>query len=115
MRFELIETVTIQILQEVHGRFLFPYQIFNRIKQKNSVLGKQIETDYLTEADRPNMGQGAGVYYSAVSFVAHALSKFNDKYSQIQKECSDANGIEVEGITPGNKGGTSIWAWKEGK
>lgn len=111
MEFKQIETVTIQILQDAQGSFLFPYQIFNRIKQKNTALGELIENAYPTEPDKPIMGEGAGIYYSAASFVAHALNKFTDSHPEIKKEWFDANDIEVEGIIPGNKEGTSIWAW----
>lgn len=114
MEFKQIETVTIQILQDAEGSFLFPYQIFNRIKQENAVLGEQIETAYPSEPDRPIMGEGAGIYYSPASFVAHALNKFKDNHPEIQKERFDANDIEIEGIIPGNKEGTSIWAWQTG-
>jgi len=113
MEFKQIETVTIQILQDAQGSFLFPYQIFNRIKQKNPALGEQIEKTYPTEPDKPIMGEGAGIYYSAASFVAHALNKFKEIHpTKIKKEWFDANDIEVEGIIPGNKEGTSIWAWE---
>ena len=113
MEFKQIETVTIQILQDAQGSFLFPYQIFNRIKRENTALGEQIENAYPAEPDKPIMGEGAGIYYSAASFVAHALNKFKDSHSKIKKEWFDAKDIEVEGIIPGNKEGTSIWAWKE--
>ncbi len=112
MEFKQIETVAVQVLQDAQGAFLFPYQIFNRIKKENAVLGEQIEKAYPTDPDKPIMGEGAGIYYSAASFVAHALNKFKDTYpGKIKKEWFDANDIEVEGIIPGNKEGTSIWAW----
>jgi len=114
MEFKQIETVTIQILQDAEGSFLFPYQIFNRIKDSNSSLGKQIEDAYPTESDKPIMGEGAGIYFSPASFVAQALNKFKDSQPEIKKERFDANDIEVEGIIPGNKEGITIWAWKEG-
>ena len=113
MEFKQIEAVAIQILQDAQGNFLFPYQIFNRIKQENTALGEQIENAYPTEADKPIMGEGAGIYFSVASFVAHALNKFRHSHPQIKKECFDTKYIEVEGIIPGNKEGTSIWAWKE--
>ena len=111
MEFKQIETVTIQILQDAEGKFLFPYQIFNRIKNSNSSLGKQIEEAYSTEPDKPIMGEGAGIYYSAASFVAKALNNFKNTHSEIKKERFDSNDIKVEGIIPGSKEGTSIWAW----
>ena len=59
------------------------------------------------------MGEGAGIYYSPASFIAHALNHFynGDNYPQIDKRWFDTIDIQVEGITPGNKEGTSIWAW----
>ena len=95
MEFKQIETVTIQTLQNAQGSFLFPYQIFNRIKQENTALGEQIENAYPTESGKPIMGEGAGIYFSAASFVAHALNKFKDSHPEIKKEWFDANGIEI--------------------
>ena len=112
MQFNQIETVTIQILQDAEGSFLFPYQIFNRIKNSSPSLGKQIEDAYPTELNKPIMGEGAGIYYSAASFVAQALNNFKNIHPEIKKEWVDSNDIKVEGIIPGNKEGTSIWAWK---
>jgi len=113
MEFRQIETATIKILQDAKGSFLFPYQIFNRIKNNNPSLGKQIEDAYSTEPGKPIMGEGAGIYYSAASFVAHALNNFKNNY--IKKEWVDSNDIKIEGIIPGSKEGTSIWAWQEKK
>jgi len=113
MQFNQIETITIKILQDADEKFLFPYQIFNRIKQRNPSLGGQIEAAYPTKSGNPIMGEGAGIYYSAASFVAHALNNFKNSHAEIQKEWFDSNDIEIEGIVPGNKEATSIWAWKE--
>ena len=114
MEFKQIETITIKILQDAQGSFLFPYQIFNRIKQEDIALGKQIENAFPTESGKPIMGEGAGIYFSSASFVAHALNKFKkDSHPEIKKEWLDAYGIEIEGIIPGNKEGTSIWSWQE--
>ena len=114
MKFDQIKKITIKILQEADEQFLFPYQIFNRIKRENTTLGKQIEDAYPTAPNKPIMGEGAGIYYSPASFVAQALNKFKDEYPKnIKKEWFDSNDIEVQGIVPGNKEGTSIWTWKE--
>jgi hypothetical protein len=113
MQFKQIESITIKILQDADEKFLFPYQIFNRIRSQNQVLGKQIEAAYVTKPGKPIMGKGAGIYHSAASFVARALNKFKDTYPEIKKEWFDPNDIEIKGIVPGNKEATSIWAWKE--
>jgi hypothetical protein len=59
------------------------------------------------------MGEGAGIYYSPASFIAHALDHFqrHSSYPEIDKRWFDSIDIKVEGIIPGNKEGTSIWAW----
>jgi hypothetical protein len=113
MQFNQIETITIKILQDADEKFLFPYQIFNRIRKQNPSIGRQIEAAYPTKSGKPIMGEGAGIYYSAASFVAQALTKFKDSHVEIKKEWFDSNDIEIEGIVPGNKEATSIWAWKE--
>ena len=113
MQFNQIEAITIRILQNADERFLFPYQIFNRIRQLDPPLSKQIEAAYATKPGNPPMGEGAGVYYSAASFVSKALNKFKNKYPEIKKEWVDSNDIKIEGIIAGNKDSTSIWAWKD--
>ncbi len=112
MQFKQIETIVIKILQDADGKFLFPYQIFNRIRKQDPVLGKKIEAAYATKPDKPKMGEGAGIYYSPASFVAKALNKFKDTHLEIKKEWFDPNDIKIQGIVPGNKEATSIWAWK---
>jgi len=113
MQFKQIEAIAIKILQDADEKFLFPYQIFNRIRTQDPVLGKKIETAYATKSGKPIMGEGAGIYYSAAAFVAKALNKFKDAHPEIKKEWFDSNDIEVQGIVPGNKEATSIWAWKD--
>lgn len=112
MQFNQIEALTIQILQDADQKFLFPYQIYNRIKQRNPSIAAQIEAAYPAQSGNPIMGKDAGILYSPASFVAHALSYFKDAHGQIQKEWVDANDIEIKGVAPGNKETTSIWAWK---
>jgi hypothetical protein len=113
MQFKQIEAITIKILKGAKERFLFPYQIFNRIKELDPSLSKQIETAYATKPGNPPMGEGAGIYYSAASFVSKALNKFKDKYPEIKKEWVDSKDIKIEGIVAGNKETCSIWAWKK--
>ena len=57
------------------------------------------------------MGDGTGINYSPVSFVAHALDNFREKYPEIDKQWYDVSDLEVEGVTPGDKISTSIWTW----
>ncbi len=114
MHFHEIEEITIEILQQAAGRFLLPYQIFNRIMMQDTALGQRIQQEYPVQTGNPTMGEGAGIYYSPASFVAHAVNHFyNNKedYPLIEKRWFDASDIKIEGITPGNKEGTSIWAW----
>lgn len=113
MQFRDIETTVIDILQAASGKYLLPYQIFNRLKDRNPALGQRIEADYPVQAGNPPMGEGAGIYYSPASFVAHALNHFHSSgsYASLSKAWFDAIDIKVEGIIPGNKEATSIWAW----
>ncbi len=112
MQFKEIEEEAIEILREAEGLYLLPYQIFNRIKERNFSLGKKVEDEYPVQAGNPTRGEGAGIYYSPASFVAHALNHFKGGYPEIDKQWIDAVDIEIEGIIPGSKEGTSIWAWK---
>jgi hypothetical protein len=113
VEFKQIETVAIKILKGAKGKFLFPYQIFNRIKKLDPPLGKQIAAAYPSKSGKPIMGKGAGKYYSPATFVAKALRKLQDDHAEITYEWFDANDIKIEGIVPGNRVATSIWAWKK--
>lgn len=112
MQYLEIENEIIRIVQEAEGKYLLPYQIFSRLRQRDSILGNRIESSYPTQPPNPAMGEGAGIYYSPASFVAHALNYFTNKYSELDKQWFDTIDIKVEGIIPGNKEGTSIWAWR---
>lgn len=105
MQFSQIEDISLRILHDAHGRFLFPYQIFMRIKEIDPSLASRIETAYPTEPGNPIMGPA--------SFVAHALSMLAKDHSQIRQEWLDTTEIEIEGILPGKQEATSIWAWED--
>jgi len=113
MHFYEVENMVMNILQDADRKYLFPYQIFTRLKERDPVLGQRIENEYPVQTGNPSMGEGAGIYYSPASFIAHALNHFfgSNNYSSLDKRWFDSNGINVEGIIPGNKEGTSIWAW----
>ena len=112
MHFNEIEDRVIEILQEAKGKYMLPYQIFIRLKELDPTLGAKIEKTYPASPGRKVMGKGAGTYYSPASFVAHALDHFGKTTRpEIDKQWFDSSDIEVEGIIPGNKEETSIWAW----
>jgi len=113
MQFHEVEQIVIEILQEARGKYLLPYQIFTRLTARDPVLGQRIEAEYPVQAGRPTMGEGAGVYYSPASFVAHALNNFysSRNYRLLDKRWFDTIDIKIENIVPGCKEGTSIWAW----
>lgn len=114
MHFHEVENLVVDILQDADGQYLLPYQIFTRLKDRDPVLGQRIENEYPVQTGNPPMGEGAGIYYSPASFIAHALDHFqkSSNYPQIDKRWFDTIDIKVEGIIPGNKEGTSIWAWE---
>ena len=112
MHFIDIEGPVIEILQEANGKYMLPYQIFIRLKDLDPALGEKIERTYPASPGKKSMGKGAGTYYSPASFVAHALDYFSKTNKpEIDKQWFDSSDIEVEGIIPGNKEETSIWAW----
>jgi hypothetical protein len=113
MHFHEVEALVTRILQNANGQYLFPYQIFTRLKDLDPALGQRIENEYPVRTGNPTMGEGAGIYYSPASFIAHALNHFrnSNRYPTLDKRWFDSNGIDIEGIIPGNKEGTSIWAW----
>ena len=117
MHFNEVERLVVDVLQDANGRYLLPYQIFMRVKDRDPVLGKRIEKEYPSQSGSPPMGEGAGINYSPASFIAHALDNFqrSNNYPQIDKRWFDTIDIKVEGIIPSSKGGTSIWAWEPRK
>jgi hypothetical protein len=108
-----MEEITKRILQDAGGKFLFPYQVFRRIKELDPSLARRIETAYPTEQGNPIMGEGGRISFSPASFIAHALGVLAETCSQVREEWLDATDIEIEGILPGEVDATSIWAWKE--
>ena len=114
MHFRDVENLVIDILRNAGGKYLLPYQIFTRLKDRDPVLGQRVEDKYGVQTGNPTMGKGAGIYYSPASFIAHALDHFqrSSNYHQIDKRWFDSSDIQVEGIIPGNKEETSIWAWE---
>ena len=114
MEFHEIEHVVLEVLRETGGQYLLPYQVFTRLKERDPSLGQRIEREYPVQPGNPPMGEGAGIYYSPASFVAHALNHFrlNQNHRRhLDKRWLDTSGVEITGIVPGNKEGTSIWAW----
>jgi len=114
MQFQEIENIVITIVQSASGKYLLPYQIFTRLFKIDPVLGQRIENAYPAPPGNPNMGEGAGTYYSPASFVAQSLEHFrtSGNYPLLDKRWFDSIDIEIEDIVPGNKEGTSIWAWE---
>lgn len=113
MNFTEIKDVVLEILQEAEGNFLLPYQIFEKIRIKNSALAQRIESEYPTANGNPPMGAGAGIYYSPASFIAHALNNFKDSQQEIKKEWFEPSDITIKEVQPGNEETISIWSWKK--
>ena len=113
MHFKEIENIVIEILQEAEGKFLLPYQIFEKIRIKDSALAQRIENEYPSAPGKPSMGAGAGIYYSPASFVAHVLDSFKGNRPEITKEWFEPSDISIKEVQPGSEEGVSIWAWKE--
>jgi hypothetical protein len=105
MQVSKIEDISLRILHDAHGRFLFPYQVFMRIREIDPSLASRIETAYPREPGNPSMGPA--------SFVAHALSMFAKNHPEVRQEWLDTTHIEIEGILSGNQEATSIWAWED--
>lgn len=113
MNFEEIKTEVIKILKESEGDYLFPYQIFKKIENRNLELSKKLRDEYPVELGNPIMGEGAGIKYSVATFIAKAMSKFKETEPRIVNAWFDPSDINIDGIVPGNKETVSIWAWKE--
>ena len=114
MQYHEIENVALDVLRDAGGSYLFPYQVFKRLKERDPSLGQRIEAQYPVQPGNPTMGEGAGIRYSCATFVAKALSHFRNNPARSQHldlKWFDTGGVEIDGIIPGNKEATSIWAW----
>jgi hypothetical protein len=113
MHFNEVENLILDILQNNNGRYLFPYQIFTRLQEIDPALGQRIRNEYPVQTGNNPMGEGAGIYYSPASFISHALNHLftSQNYNELDKRWFDSNGLKIDGIVPGNKESTSIWAW----
>ena len=114
MKFNEIQDEVYRILQEADGRFRTAYQICTKIMDLYPPLWRRLREEYPSLLGQPPMGEGAGIYYSPASFVAHALNYFFDRdTNNIMKSWFDSKNITFEGTEPGFKGGwISIWAWR---
>jgi hypothetical protein len=61
MHFKEIENFVIDILQEAEGKFLLPYQIFEKIRIKNPALAQRIENEYPSAPGKPSMRALRGI------------------------------------------------------
>ena len=114
MEFIEAQNEVYQILQEANVRFRTAYQICTRIEEFNPRLRRRLLEKYPSAPGKPSMGEGAGIYYSPASFIAHALDYFFERdANNVMKAWFDSKNVNFEGIKPGFKGGwISIWAWR---
>lgn len=114
MEFNEVRNVVYQILRESEGRFRTAYQICVRIRDIDMPLWGRLLEEYPSAPGQPPMGEGAGIYYSPASFIAHALDNFYERDQEnIMKAWFDSKNITFDGTEPGYKGGwISIWTWR---
>ena len=112
MNFAEIKDVVFDILQEAEGDFLLPYQIFGKIRIKNSPLAQRIKNEYSRSNGSPIMGAGAGSYSPAV-FITNALNNFKRYHREIKNKWFDPSDIKIKEVQPGSKTTISVWAWKK--
>lgn len=109
MEFKEIQEPLVAVLQHGNGMYRTAYQIFVNLRQETK---DRLTQEYPVVPGRPLMGEGAGIYYSPASFIAHALAHSAKSNTRIKQECIDTRNVQFEGYPPGFKGTTSIWAWK---
>ena len=109
MEFIEIQEPLLAVLQQGNGMFRTAYQIYANLRQETK---DRLNQEYPVVPGRPLMGEGAGIYYSPASFIAHALEYYARSNARIIQGSIDSQNVRFEGYPPGFKGTTSIWAWK---
>lgn len=109
MKFNEIQDQLLDVLRQGNGMFRTAYQIYASLPQ---VTKDRLTHEYPVVSGRPLMGEGAGIYYSPASFIAHALEYFARSNKRIIQGSIDSQNVRFEGYPPGFKGTTSIWSWK---
>jgi len=109
MEFNEIQDQLLFVLQQGNGMFRTAYQIFINLRPD---MRDRLTREYPVVSGRPIMGEGAGIYYSPASFIAHALAYFAKSNDRIVQGFIDSQNVRFEGYEPGFKETTSIWAWK---
>lgn len=109
MKFIEIQDELLNVLQQGNGIFRTAYQIYANLRQETR---EKLNREYPVVPGRPLMGEGAGIYYSPASFIAHALEYFARTDRRIRQAGIDSQNAQFEGYPPGFRGSTSIWAWE---
>lgn len=110
MEYTEIQDELLAILEEKRGIYRTAYQICKKLEVSYPVLWTQLLRSYPVEAGAPQMGAGAGIYYSIANFTALALDNLaNRNGSVIRKAWIDSKNTIFEGVEPGYKEKTSIW------
>ena len=109
MEYHEIQDALLAILEEKKGIYRTAYQICKKIETTYPVLWDQLLQSYPVEKGAPQMGAGAGIYYSIANFTALALDNLANKNGNIEKEWIDSKNTIFEGVEPGYKEKTSIW------
>ena len=114
MQYDEVREVLIEIIRAAGGRFRSAYQICRVIEAQYPDLWQQLRANYRVEEGRPEMGAGAGIYYSPATFVSQALEYFSHEESRVQKAWFDSTNVNFDGTDPGYKEGwLAIWTWRE--
>lgn len=110
MEFNDVKKDVLEILQKENGKFITPYQIFEKL---SSEIKDKLTEAYPPQAGGPSMGAGCGKSYSPATFIAKALDYFfYDKNIFLRKEQLSCKGVTFNGTEPGFTGNViSIWAW----
>lgn len=114
MKLNKYENTLINILKFKVNFFISSYQICINLKNKHKSIWNDIENEYGTEDNRPDIGVGSGQTYTPSQYIANALDSLAKKYPEIIKEYMISTDITYKNFEPAFiRKQMAIWAWKE--
>ncbi|WP_235375994.1 hypothetical protein, partial [Proteus faecis] len=106
--------ILIDILKHNKNYFISSYQICIFLKSEHENIWNDIENEYGTMEDKPDIGAGAGQTYTPSQYIAKALDFLTKKHPEITKELMISTDITYKNFEPGfTRKKMAIWAWKE--
>lgn len=102
------------VLKRSNEHYMTAYQICRVLEEHNNAVWSVLVNEYQMDAGNPEMGKGAGKYYSPATYVSQALNYIMEKgETRIYKETFDPVHTELGEVQAGADDAIAIWAWRD--